>query len=110
MRVQDYPVIKRALTEIAYDNGMVNRDQAEWLAIYDMFDLIGKKYTPAQVAEVERELAALTDQQLIDVCTGGRGEGITRPIKDDGLTDEMLDWAFDGDVTTLQQPKTKEQS
>jgi hypothetical protein len=107
MRVQDYPAIKRALTEIAYDNGMVHRDQAEWLALYDMFDLITKKYTPAQIAEVERELAALTPKQLIEACTGGRGEGLTRPIADDGLADEMLDWAFDGDVTTLDQQTTR---
>lgn len=107
MRVQDYPTIKRALTEIAYDNGMVHRDVAEWLALYDMFDLICKKYNAAQVAEVERELAALTAEQLVEACVGGRGAGLTRPIADDGLADEMLDWAFDGDVTTLTTKESK---
>lgn len=101
MNARNFPALQRALVEIAYDNGMVNRDHPEWSVIYDMFLLIEKKYTPLQMAEVDRELAALTPDQLLEACVGGRGDGLTRPIPDDGLADEMLDWAFDGDLSTL---------
>ncbi|MGI4776899.1 MAG: hypothetical protein ACRYGA_02080 [Janthinobacterium lividum] len=101
--VHAYPALKRALVEIAYDNGMVNRDHIEWLVIYDMLLLVTKKYTTLQIADVNRQLAALSDERLVEVCVGGR-ENNDPPKGLDQLADDMLDWAFDGDVTTLEAP------
>lgn len=107
MNARNFPALQRALVEIAYDNGMVNRDHPEWSVIYDMFLLIEKKYSALQISKVDRELAALTADQLLEACTGGCGpEGRDVPIST--LADEMLDWAFDGDLPTL--PTQGEQS
>lgn len=101
MNARNFPALQRALVEIAYDNGMVNRDHPEWSVIYDMFLLIEKKYSALQISEVDRELAALTPEQLVEACVGGIDDENPRPIETDGLADEMLNWAFDGDVSTL---------
>ncbi len=103
LKLNAYPGIKRALVAIAYDNGMVNREQTEWLALYDMFLAVTKKYTTLQIADVNRQLAALSDEQLDEVCCGGReGNDPNPPAGIDQLADDMLNWAFEfsyqGDV------------
>lgn len=104
-----YPGINRALVAIAYDNGMVNREQSEWMALYDMFLAVTKKYTTLQIADVNRQLAVLTDEQLDEVCCGGReGDDTNPPPGIDQLADDMLNWAFDPDPEALDVTAAKE--
>lgn len=84
-----YPTLRRAAAEIAYDNGMVNRFASEANVLDAMVASAVASFTPAELAEVEAQLAAMTEDALCEFCTGGTDGPRT------SLADRVLDHMFE---------------
>ncbi len=65
-----YPAIKKAVVMILYDNGMVNRVEPEEESLATWDKSIEGRFTQDQLEACEAELAALTAEELEDVCCG----------------------------------------
>jgi hypothetical protein len=89
--MNEYPFIRSAALEIAYDNGMVNRFMAEDQVLRDMEILMRRDFTPEQIAAIENDLANLTDQQLVELCTAE--ETVHPKVLD--ITNQLLNLFFE---------------
>jgi hypothetical protein len=89
--MDDYPFIKTAALEIAYDNGMVYRTMPEDQVLRDMEILMHRDFTQEQLAAIDADLASLTSQQLVDLCTA---EEKDQPKVLD-ITNKLLDLFFE---------------
>lgn len=83
------PALKRAALHIAYDNGLVDRYHSEE-AFLAKTEWVLLQYTVPQIMAAERDLAAMTDEQLEHYCVGGDDGTRTGP------TDDMLNLIFEG--------------
>lgn len=87
-----FPSLTAAAREIAYDNGMVNRDHVEKLVVAEMVGFARKRYSLTQLDAAEAEMAVhIAAGKLNDVCCGGSDR--ETPISP--LLNEMLDEMFE---------------
>lgn len=72
MLIHCYPAIKKAALSIAYDNGMINRDNSEeqYLACVEEVLKGGTWF----LAQIEACLQVLSDEDLDTVCCGDEEE------------------------------------
>lgn len=92
MTMNRFPSLTAAAKEIAYDNGMVNRDHAEKPVVKEMVDIARKRYSLTQLDQAEAEmLGHIAAGKLNDVCCGGSDR--ETPISP--LLDAMLDEMFE---------------
>lgn len=71
--------IIKAAKHIAYDNGAVNRTTTEEEVIERMLDSLSV-YTPEELDDAENTLAHLSDQDLVELCTGEQGAVLTTEL------------------------------
>lgn len=86
-----YPAIEAACKLIAYDNGAVHRHQTELSVVQTMKMKLKQHYPLEQLNEAERQLAAMSTEELDEFCCGER----TGPDKEPKLADEVLNYAFE---------------
>lgn len=90
-----YPRLAEAIRIIAYDNGCVNRFNPESEVVSRAYDRVVAHYESIQLASdlanVDSELAKLTDDELLDVCTMPEEERAAIS----SIAEEILDVAFD---------------
>lgn len=92
MNILAYPALRKAIVEIAYDNGCVNRFSTEDEVVQNACDALVVEYTLDQLKEVNDHLATLTDEDLNELCAGEHQE----PVGDLAvLVDNVLNCAFD---------------
>lgn len=87
-----FPGLTAAAKEIAYDNDMVNRFNAEGDVVREMLAHAKVRYSLAELDQAEAEVQAhIAAGQLNDVCCGG-SDRVT-PIST--LLDDMLNEMFE---------------
>jgi hypothetical protein len=62
--------ISRAIAEIAYDNGAVNRAEDEESVMRRVFVALYAEFTMRTLNTVENRLSELSETELIVICTG----------------------------------------
>jgi len=85
-----YPKIREAARWIAYDSGMINRFFSEERVVTIMMQAAVNKFNGDQLDCAELELAALTEEQFADFCTGEYDATRLRSI-----ACIVLDWMFE---------------
>jgi hypothetical protein len=66
--------LSRAIAEIAYDNGAINRLKDEASVMKRVFVALYNEFTMDTLRVVENRLSELSDTQLIVLCTGEETE------------------------------------
>jgi len=89
--MNQYPTLRKAAEEIAYDNGMVNRFAKESDVLDGMVAAAVAAFKPEELAQVEAQLAAMTEEALVEFCTGGTEGPRT------SLADRVLDHMFEAE-------------
>ena len=92
------PDLAFTLREIAYDNGMVNRNDDEDATLTAMMSRLQRKYLPSDIRTLDAALGRLTEQEKITVATGEEDEAdsVLGFHGIDPKYGEMLNVAFDG--------------
>lgn len=99
--IDQYPGLRRAALEIAYDNGMVNRTTTEekWLTSLD--PIVGATGVDhADLQAMSEFIDTLTEEELNELCCGGQGEpeqeAVLNRAPDREKLDGMLNDIFEG--------------
>ncbi len=66
----NYPTIKKAVIELAYDNGAIHRDRTEQRCLNEMEAHLLEMASIEPLQPYETELAALPEEQFIELLTG----------------------------------------
>lgn len=94
-KIDRYQGITRALLEIEYDNGGINRDRTENDALLESEEVLAS-CDDADLAEIDSWLASLNPEELQLVCCGEQSEAeefMTRraaPTKTNGLLNDLF--------------------
>jgi hypothetical protein len=93
----DFEALHHTLKEIAYDNGMVNREETEEEAIAGMIGRLTKAFPAKEIADLDRALAVMKPEHRVIVATGEETEQkeIWQLYNLDTRFDHMLNVAFD---------------
>ena len=84
-----YPTIHKAMLEILYDNGMVNRLNPEEVVVAAAWDALNCQLTEQQLLDAEHELSILSTAMLCELATGEEGHVIVS-----NLSERVLDAIF----------------
>ena len=92
--------LSRAIVEIAYDNGAVNRFQSEDVSVNNAMTALKNEFKLSQLELVNTALSLMTDEELLDICVNSQdsAEGIVARIgytEHYKLIDEVLNTAFE---------------
>jgi hypothetical protein len=82
--VEKYPTIKKAILEMAYDNGCVNRYATEYQAIKSVAAVVQAE-GELVLQSHEKELSALSDADFMDLLIGEHESVIVSPYLENFL-------------------------
>lgn len=70
MLMDNYPTIKKAIIELAYDNGVVNRLETEE-EVLKRLDILVRCYEDSELEKWENILSSLEEEVFIDYVVNG---------------------------------------
>jgi hypothetical protein len=82
--------IKKAVVEMAYDNGAIRRGRTEDQVLANVMDSLAQNFSTAELDAVEVELAALSDEDFEELIIG---EADSIPTTE--ITEKVLMHAFE---------------
>jgi hypothetical protein len=89
-RPQRFDNIERAVTEMAYDNGVIHRSNTEESVKTRVMQYIQGQFSSTDLATAEAELAALTQDEFETLTCGEEGV-----VKVSDTTNRILNEIFD---------------
>jgi hypothetical protein len=66
--------LEKAFLEMAYDNGCINSSQIESQVLDKVWAAVRAKFDSAVIKAVDKELAALPEDALDELCSGEESE------------------------------------
>jgi hypothetical protein len=91
--LSDFPGIKRAALEIAYDNGGINRFRPEVVVLHELEQFLARQ--PSELLpDIDGWLSGLSDADLETVCCGEESDQLSLVKTAPPFTHQLLDDYF----------------
>ena len=98
--LDELPALKIAAIELAYDNGIVDRDHPLEVFLADTAKLLAETYNSEQLYEVNAMIGLLSKESIVDLVAGDEDQQAAAlnlmPEQSRELVDRMLETIFEG--------------
>ena len=106
MSFKEYPYIEKAITEIAYDNGCVNRVSTIEDVLRRTDAALKDEFSTDQLKEVEEYLVTFPAVELMEMCTGEQKKLEGKNVPE--LVNNVLNYAFEHLILTTGEKESCE--